>query len=668
MAVSGQLEYTYQDSGLTAGLPYTYTLTAIDKAGNLSPTASLEITPGTDGTPPAVPVISQVVYRPGGAADIYWPRNADDLNVDHYQVFRATAEAGGQFGEPAPLEPQITADHRLEYEFHDTGLLSQKTYAYTVRAYNAAGTASAPSTPYELTTPALTASLVSYRFPLEQGRADLGFVNSGAELTIRVVGERGRQASAVVEYRNWLDADGGMLSEPRTVTTGPITLSERPDLPGTYQGIFTLPDKTTQISSLSGTLSDGAGHVSPAATAAGLPLTVAGSLRVEIPGDALTDLAYRSLVVSSLSAGQSFVRNITDATAYIFTGLKPAEDYTVRLRNHMDRLLINQEEITVAAGEETMVPADPLRPAGLRVQVLTPGGIPVPGASVRFSNPYTVMTVITDENGWAESRLDFLSGEEATAVITLSGPSEALTCFSGESATYTLDAGMNVGEIKLRSLPMFTVSGTATVETPTGPALGGVVVTTTQLLEGRRSYTATTVTGNDGRYSLTLPAGGVTVSAGTPNGKYVMNNRFIGLTETFSGNLDLVLTTIGKVEVDITIRTKYLDREETVTRNLNWASAAHYKLKATDARGIVSSSYPFPLRGAPGEEIKISVDGREAGLPRQEQTAILDDHRRGAVTFSLEEQGRIIGRVVDGGGRPIDMSDALLNMYRYFSG
>ena len=62
---------------------------------------------------------------------------------------------------------------------------------------------------------------------------------------------------------------------------------------------------------------------------------------------------------------------------FTFSGLKPAEDYSVSLRNNNYRLIINETGIAVPAGREAIIQGEPIKSASLRVQVLDHQGMPV---------------------------------------------------------------------------------------------------------------------------------------------------------------------------------------------------------------------------------------------------------------------------------------------------
>ncbi|MHA7277913.1 putative Ig domain-containing protein [Arthrobacter sp. Hz1] len=122
---------TFSDPGLAAGT-YTYTVAAIDTAGNISGasnSASVTVPPASasDTTAPSIPtnLITTVV---GTTVDLSWGISTDDTGVTGYRVHRNGSLLG-------------TTDAT---SFSDTGLAAG-TYTYTVAAFDAAGNTSTAS-------------------------------------------------------------------------------------------------------------------------------------------------------------------------------------------------------------------------------------------------------------------------------------------------------------------------------------------------------------------------------------------------------------------------------------------------------------------------------------------------------------------------------------------
>jgi chitodextrinase len=122
----------YKDNGLTPGTGYSYTVSALDAAGNESPQsiAVLATTPAPDTAPPTVPTGLNVTGATTSQLTLNWSASTDNVAVAGYHVFR-----GGT---------QVATVTVTTYQ--DTGLTAGTIYAYTVSAFDAAGNQSAQST------------------------------------------------------------------------------------------------------------------------------------------------------------------------------------------------------------------------------------------------------------------------------------------------------------------------------------------------------------------------------------------------------------------------------------------------------------------------------------------------------------------------------------------
>jgi chitodextrinase len=132
---------SFSDVGLTASTMYTYTVTAVDAAMNVS-AASTAISVTTqaqaDTTPPTVPGGVSGTATSSSQINLSWTASTDDVGVTGYKVFRN----GSLVGSPSGTS------------FSDTGLSASTSYSYTVAAVDAASNTSAPSTPINVTTQA----------------------------------------------------------------------------------------------------------------------------------------------------------------------------------------------------------------------------------------------------------------------------------------------------------------------------------------------------------------------------------------------------------------------------------------------------------------------------------------------------------------------------------
>jgi chitodextrinase len=124
---------TFQDTGLTASTTYSYTVRALDAAGNVSPissSASATTRATSDTTAPSTPTGLIATAASSSQVNLSWSAATDNVGVTGYNVYR-----GGSL--IVTLGPVTT--------FQNTGLAPSTPYSYTVRAFDAAGNLSASS-------------------------------------------------------------------------------------------------------------------------------------------------------------------------------------------------------------------------------------------------------------------------------------------------------------------------------------------------------------------------------------------------------------------------------------------------------------------------------------------------------------------------------------------
>lgn len=133
---------SYTDSGLAAATTYSYSVAALDAAGNMSPNSrSVNVTTAIVGPPPpgtpSQPTGLTAVATSATTVNLSWNASTDSVGVTGYIVSRNGVQIG---------TPTATA-------FADGGLTGSTTYTYTVVARNAAGNKSSAAT-IQVSTPA----------------------------------------------------------------------------------------------------------------------------------------------------------------------------------------------------------------------------------------------------------------------------------------------------------------------------------------------------------------------------------------------------------------------------------------------------------------------------------------------------------------------------------
>jgi len=131
---------TYGDTGLASGTSYSYTVSAVDAAGNASAqtapvAATTAAAPPPDTIPPSVP--ANLVATPGtNAISLTWSASTDNVAVTGYTVRRDGT-------------PVVTS---AATNYVDTGLTVSTAYSYTLSAVDAAVNESAQTAPVAATT------------------------------------------------------------------------------------------------------------------------------------------------------------------------------------------------------------------------------------------------------------------------------------------------------------------------------------------------------------------------------------------------------------------------------------------------------------------------------------------------------------------------------------
>ncbi len=139
---------TFIDTTITTNGSYSYTVVAVDAAGNLS-AASAPLTVTWDSTPPPVPINLTAVSPTSAAPALSWQSGGSATDFDHYELYRAST--------------LVYSGTATSYTDDSPPPATSGNLSYTVKAVDALGNASAASTPrsvlYDITPPAAVTAL-----------------------------------------------------------------------------------------------------------------------------------------------------------------------------------------------------------------------------------------------------------------------------------------------------------------------------------------------------------------------------------------------------------------------------------------------------------------------------------------------------------------------------
>jgi chitodextrinase len=148
--IANAAETSYTDGTLTAGTAYSYSVEAVDAAGNVSARSPIATAttlaapaPVGDTTAPAAPSGVTATATSSSSITISWNPSTDNVGVVGYRLYRCD-------GSGCTAVTQIASPTSTSYT--DSGLSASTPYSYSVAAADAAGNVSAPSSLVTATT------------------------------------------------------------------------------------------------------------------------------------------------------------------------------------------------------------------------------------------------------------------------------------------------------------------------------------------------------------------------------------------------------------------------------------------------------------------------------------------------------------------------------------
>lgn len=285
-AFAGNISYTYDELGRLKSASYgngVYTNYGLDAAGNRT-----VVTSGTDTVAPSVPTSPVATANSSNQVTVTWLASTDSggSGLVGYQIFRGGTQIGSSTG----------------LTFIDASTLGTTTYAYTVKAYDAAGNVSAASTVANVTTPDTIAPSVPAGLAVTTATSTAVSLSWGASTDTGGSGLAGYHI-----YRNGVQIG----------TTSGLTYTDS-SVTGwvTYAYTVSAYDNAGNVSVPSGALSIKVPDTIPPSVPSGVVATAANANEVDITWPAATDTGsgiagyrvYRSgTLISTTPAGPGYV-------------------------------------------------------------------------------------------------------------------------------------------------------------------------------------------------------------------------------------------------------------------------------------------------------------------------------------------------------------------------
>ncbi len=204
--IAAQTLTTYRDTGAAAGLQHTYTVRAVDAAGNVSVASAPAVALVPDDVPPgAVTGLEIVVSASPWGAELTWAAATDDVAVTGYRVYR---DAGliATATETAYTDIEMPLADLVVYAVAAIDSAGQEGPRTRLAVAPPTGDQIAPKRPARLRATALprrrvrlvwptaTDNVVVTRYEILVGARVVGRT-AGTTLTVRLTGPRGRRVA-----------------------------------------------------------------------------------------------------------------------------------------------------------------------------------------------------------------------------------------------------------------------------------------------------------------------------------------------------------------------------------------------------------------------------------------------------------------------------------------
>jgi chitodextrinase len=443
---------TYVDAGLSDTTTYSYTVAALDAAGNVSAPSTAAAATTPDGTAPSVPANLTATAINTGEVDLTWQAATDSSGVTAYQLYRNNA-------------PLVTLGGTVT-SYPDLGVSPQTHYTYAVAALDAAGNQSAQSAAASATTSSLPPADTT---PPSVPAGLTASAKTGSEIDLNWQGST--DDTGVAGYHIFCNGQA-LATVPATATSYPDTgLKDATAYSYTVSAYDAAANTSAQSSAASATTPD----VTPPSVPTGLTATVAGAAvnlawnaAVDNVGVSAYEVYRNGLLLQTLSSS---------AGSYQDSSVEPQTGYTYAI---VAIDAAGNSSVQSAAAEVT-TPAPPAD--------TTPPSIPTALAAVAVSGGAISLSWqgSTDATGVVGYDV-YRNGQPLTTTAGTVTSYTDNTVSDATSYTYTVAAFDAAPNVSAQS-----AAATATTPDVTAPSVpNGVTATAASDTEIDLSWTAAT--------------------------------------------------------------------------------------------------------------------------------------------------------------------------------
>ncbi|MFC5470970.1 S-layer homology domain-containing protein [Cohnella suwonensis] len=459
-----------------------------------------------------------------------------------------------------------------------------------------------------------------------------GQIPMGSDLAIRAFGTAGQELQAVIGYR---------LLGDEAVRQATVGMGEISGQLGVYQAAFTLPAGTEWIRSIRAI---SASDPKITASAARLPLQVAGELLVEIDNTYLDALKGSWVMLSSEDNLYRTGFKWTENKDYVVSLPGPAR-YKVEMIDTAGRRLREHAEAAVTNVVRAGTTLSPVPLAGFKTVIRTAGDAEVRDAVLRIydDDSNQLLETVKWVTGSYRMRTERYAGQVIRAEVEL--PSMYA---QPEPQRITLRPGENELALTASKPTAGVVHGVVTNQN--NRPMAGVTV----LLMNKSAIESKTVTNEQGAYSLTGPAGDFLLVAekkGPPNYVIPGGPIKIKMEKSTDAHLPLQVTSYGLGDIQMDMIFTPLDEAPRELNIEDWRQAVDYGVTATSKNPSFNAEprrafqNRIPIRGTPGDEVQVCSYNLLENYQLVCTNIVLDDMRNGFAHLKLEEKARIVGQV-----------------------